>query len=386
MLHYHQGSQLPGIESICVAVKEAVSLYAELQRAGASMGLLNIGGGLAVDYDGSGISQEGSRGYSVGEYCYRVTKAISDSVRHLGIEAPDLVSEAGRAVVSHCSMLVFEVNGSAISPLPQSPPAVPDGMPEDVREIFRIAHRLNSGNLKESLDEASYHLGNLRILLRGGRLPLSAMAAAERAVRDLERRVLQRARESGAPASLAMIEKHLSELYQGNFSIFQSMPDSWAIGQVFPVMPIQRLNETPTCNARIKDLTCDSDGVLSRFSDCMDERFSTPLHAPRDGEPYYVGAFLIGAYQEILGDRHNLFGSTHIASVELGNDDIEIEIYPGESTSDVLGQVGYSAPMLHRKFCETLGKATKERRLTPDAARRAALSYRQVIKGYPYLS
>lgn len=386
MLHYHIGSQVPNIRSIRTGISEAVRFYVNLVKEGAPMGVLDVGGGLAVDYDGSHTNFESSSNYSLLEYCSDIIEVIKSVTDDAGVPHPIVVSESGRATVAHHEVLLFNVLEVC-----QLAPHLPVGeLPPDCHDLLQNLHELertlSPKNLQEWFHDAAYYLDEIRTLFRHGVIPLRQRALAEQifwvVVEKINREV----------QSLKFVSEELKDLsslvadtYYGNFSVFQSLPDAWAIGQLFPIMPVHRLNERPTRNAVLSDVTCDSDGKIDQFTDLHNIKKTLLLHTP-DNEEYYLGVFLVGAYQETLGDLHNLLGDTNVVAVTFGQDgeiifSREIE---GDSVADVLSYVEYDPPQLVRQLREQGERAVQEGLITPAERREIMEAYEAGLRGYTY--
>ncbi|MFM7272631.1 MAG: biosynthetic arginine decarboxylase, partial [Gammaproteobacteria bacterium] len=308
LLHYHLGSQIPNIRDIRSGVLEACRYYADLAKEGAALGFLDLGGGLAVDYDGTQTNYEYSKNYSLDEYCIDVIETIMGTLDPEGIPHPTIVTESGRATVAYSSVLLFNIL-DVTSFEAGAPPALAADAPELLRNLADVLNGISAKNLQECFNDAVFYRDEIRELFKRGQIRLRSLSIAEQIFLEIVRTI---ARETAGsrrvPPGLDGLEDSLADIYYGNFSVFQSLPDVWAIEQVFPVMPIHRHEEKPTRQAIIADITCDSDGKIDRFIDPRGLRKTLPVHPLRDGEPYYLGVFLVGAYQETLGDLHNLMG------------------------------------------------------------------------------
>ncbi len=342
LLHFHLGSQISSILPIKGALREAAHLYVELARLGAPMGYFDAGGGLAVDYDGSRTDFSASRNYDLQEYAYDVVHAIQEACDRANLPHPVVVTESGRAVAAHQSVLLFEVLGAdEVGNRPPIPPT-PDAH-SVLRELYETWRGVAPKNVQEAWHDASAARNEARTLFRFGYLRLEELAEAETLYWACCRRIVEAsARLDPVPEELKGLPDQLAAIYFGNWSIFQSAPDLWALGQLFPIAPIHRLDERPSLRARIADLTCDSDGMVERFIGAEQVQRSLPVHPLRAGERYVLGMFLGGAYQEILGDLHNLFGDTDAVHVRLAERGYQVEhVVPGERTGEVLRYVQY---------------------------------------------
>src|SRR5262245_24233565 len=346
LLHFHLGSQVSNIRNFKNALREASRFYVEVAQAGAPLKYLDVGGGLGVDYDGSQTNFTSSMNYTTQEYANDVVFSVLEACNEANVEHPTLVSESGRAVVAHHAVLVTEVLG--VSEFDAQ--GVPETLPEDatpvVRKLWATYRELTRKNVLEAYHDATEYKEECLTLFSLGHLTLADRVAAENLFWAVCQKVLKVARElDDMPEELETLERQLADTYFCNFSVFQSLPDSWAIDQLFPIMPIHRLEERPTRRATIQDVTCDSDGKIDRF---VGERNGTPsldVHEPRDGEAYMLGVFLTGAYQEILGDLHNLFGDTNAVHIRLsGNGGYSVtDLVHGDTVTEVLNYVQFRA-------------------------------------------
>jgi arginine decarboxylase len=353
LLHCHLGSQIPNIQDIRAGVLEACRYYIDLVREGAPMGHLDLGGGLAVDYVGARANHVHSRNYTLDEYCSDIVEVVMATLDPQGIAHPQLITESGRATVAYSSLLLFNILDVTHFEAMNLPEQLPEECHEHLRSLFAVRANLATTDLLESYNDALYYRDEVRDLFKRGQLSLRQRSLAENLFLAVARSILERLDTlKPVPAALAGLPESLADIYYGNFSVFQSLPDTWAIDQIFPVMPLHRLGEQPTREAIISDLTCDCDGKLDAFIDACGERKTLPLHPLRPGEEYLLGVFLMGAYQETLGDLHNLFGDTHVVSVRINEDgsfDLMREI-SGDSIADVLSYVEYHPQTLFESF------------------------------------
>jgi arginine decarboxylase len=387
LVHFHLGSQITNIRNIKGALTEAARVYVELSRAGAGVRYLDVGGGLGIDYDGSQTDFESSVNYTLQEYANDVVFRIKSVCDEAEVPHPTIFSESGRAVVAYHSVLVFDVLGVSNFDRYQLPPELPLDVPQQIADLYAIHRDLSKKNLLESyhdavqiMDEAlnAFNLGSLSIELR---------ALTERLFWAFCGKVLKMMGELDyVPEELQGLGALLSDTYFCNFSIFQSMPDSWAVKQLFPIMPIHRLNEPPTRRAVLGDITCDSDGKIDQFIDLRDVRNTLELH-PFTGEPYYLGAFLLGAYQEILGDLHNLFGDTNAVHVSLDDDgEINLDaVIKGDTVREVLAYVQYSADELLAGMRKDVERAVRAGKISLEESRLLLRFYESGLEGYTYL-
>jgi len=393
LLHFHMGSQIPNIRIVKAAVNEAARIYVELVKAGAGLEYLDIGGGLGVDYDGSQTNFESSVNYTLEEYAADVVYHVQTVCDDAGVKHPTIVSESGRAIAAYHSVLVFNVLGVTGFREQEIKEVGPHDEQEqpliDLRETYQ---NLSIRNALESYHDAQQALDMALNLFNGGYLPLDQRCEAETlywAICAKLQRMIQQLDE--VPEDLQNLDEMLADTYFCNFSLFQSIPDSWAIKQLFPVMPIHRLNEAPVNHAVISDITCDSDGKLDQFIDRRDVKKTILLH-PFKGEPYYLGVFLVGAYQEILGDLHNLFGDTHAVHVSLadngdeGADGVRLEhIIKGDTVREVLKYVEFDPEALMGKLRRDVEAAVNAGRMEDQQAGRLLKFYEEALQGYTYL-
>lgn len=387
LLHFHQGSQIPNIRNIRDGVYEACRYYVELVREGAAMGYFNLGGGLAVDYDGSGSNQSNSRNYDLNEYCVDIVEAIAESLDPHQVAHPTIISESGRWTVAPMSVLLFNIlSVSHFDPEPL-PGKLPDDLAESVQNLLYTLNHIDPRRLQESYNDAIYYRDQMRRSFRNGEIHLRERALGENICLTILNRIAQVVPDlPRPPAALVDMCRNLSDIYYGNFSVFQSLPDAWAIEQVFPVMPLHRLDESPDRAAIIADLTCDCDGKLNRFAGRDETLPALMLHKPGEGQDYYIGVFLVGAYQETLGDLHNLFGDTNVASVRVtakGKLEFVHEIQ-GDSIADVLSYVEYQPQDLYQRFRELAETAVQNGRITVGQRKEMLNLYSDSLRGYTY--
>ena len=387
VLHYHQGSQIPNISVIREGLTEAVRIYVDLVREGAPMGTLDMGGGLAVDYDGSQTNFHSSCNYSVAEYARDVVEVVGEMCSKAGVPHPTLVTESGRAVTAYHAVLVFNVLDVTSAPGRESvPPALPQGASETLRALDETRRILTRKNIQECYNDAHYYRDQLRMQFFYGNASLRERGIGEAIYWHIMGLIAQRISEmSEIPEDLKEVSDNMVDFYYANFSLFQSLPDSWAIDQLFPVMPIQRLCERPTQKTVLVDITCDCDGKVDKFIDREDVATSLPLHEVEPDENYYIAAFLVGAYQETLGDIHNLLGDTNVVSVHLENGrPVFTNEEEGDSVADVLSYVKYDSKDLVAKFRAIAENAVNNGLLTPRQRRNAMEAYRNGLNGYTY--
>jgi arginine decarboxylase len=387
LLHFHLGSQITNIRIVKGALNEAARVYTELAKLGAGLEYLDVGGGLGVDYDGSQTNFESSMNYTLEEYANDVVYHIQSVCDEQGVAHPTIVSESGRAVVAYHSMLVFNVLGVSAFGDEQIPTSASPDWEQPVADLIYTYHHVTERNALETFHDAQAALDTALSLFNTGYMPLDQRSMAENlfwAICTKLRRITQTMAD--VPEDLQSLDEGLSDTYFCNFSLFQSIPDSWAIKQLFPVMPIHRLNEKPTSHAVLGDITCDSDGKLDRFVDRRDVKRTLPLHGVGD-TPYYLGVFLVGAYQEILGDLHNLFGDTHAVHVsfdEHGAARIDA-LVKGDTVREVLDYVEFDPEVLLGKMRTDVETAVREGRIDNEGAGRLIRFYEDGLHGYTYL-
>lgn len=388
LIHFHIGSQITKIRRIKNALREATQFYVQLSRLGYDIDFIDIGGGLGVDYDGTrSSSSESSMNYSIQEYANDSVSALVDACVKNGLKQPNIITESGRSLTAHHSVLIFEALAATSLPAwDDRQEAGPDDH-ELVRELYDIYDKLNQPRMFESWHDALQIREEALDLFSLGMLDLRSRAQVEKLFWSIAREVGDIANTlKHAPEELRKISKMLPDKYFCNFSLFQSLPDSWAIDQVFPVIPISRLDEKPTRTATLQDMTCDSDGKIAAFISQQGTASSLPVHPMRPGEPYYIGVFLVGAYQEILGDLHNLFGDTNAVHISCYKDHYEIDqIIDGETVAEVLDYVQYNPKKLVRNVETWVTRAMKAGRITPEEGRAFLSNYRSGLYGYTYL-
>ena len=388
LMHFHLGSQITNIRQVKAAVIELARVYVELKRAGAGLQFMDVGGGLGIDYDGSQTDFESSVNYTLQEYANDIVYHIQNVCDEAEVEHPTIVTESGRAIAAYHSVLVFNVLGvTGFGEDEAKPEDVNEDMEQpllDLRDTFR---GLSLKNLLESFHDAQQALDNALNLFSLGYLPLAQRALAENLYWSICRKIHRMAKELDYfPEELEGLEGLLSDTYFCNFSLFQSMPDSWAVKQLFPIMPIHRLTEEPFRHAILGDISCDSDGKVDQFIDRRDVKKTLPLHA-FNGEPYLLGAFLVGAYQEILGDLHNLFGDTNAVHVSLNeaNEVVLDAVIEGDTVREVLNYVQFHAKTLLDSFRQDAETALREGRVDFDELARLMKFYEEGLNGYTYL-
>tara|TARA_R110002110_G_scaffold362241_1_gene572061 strand:+ start:147972 stop:149888 length:1917 start_codon:yes stop_codon:yes gene_type:complete len=384
LLHFHIGSQIPNIRNIRAGMAEAIRYYVGLAREGAPMGQLDIGGGLAVDYEGAHNSGAHSKNYSLDEYCTDVVESVMETLDPLGLPHPVILSESGRATVAYSSILMFnilDVTNFEPGPLPE---VMPEDCSEHVQRLFETNEQLTVDNAQRCYNNAAHYRDEVREHFRRGELDLRERALGENMYLHIMQRItgLMQHMER-VPQDLESLQEDLADIYYGNFSVFQSLPDTWAIEQLFPVLPIHRLDEEPSRHAIIADLTCDCDGKIDNF---IGGDKTVALHPLKEAEDYYVGVFLVGAYQETLGDLHNLFGDTNIISIHINEDgsfDFIREIH-GDSIADVLSYVEYSPEHILEQFRNNAEKAVRRGVISAPTRQKIMEAYSASLRGYTY--
>ena len=398
LAHFHIGSQIPDILSIKRAIREAARYYAKLQKMGlSSIRYLDVGGGLGVDYDGSGTSFHSSTNYTMEEYAADTVYNIMDVCDDEGVPHPHIISESGRAIVAHHSVLIVRVFGAIEKTKAEYDLRLSPGDHKWVRQLQEIKERIEI-NPREALHDTlqikddsqnAFDLGILDLRTKA-KIETFYWHIVEEIAELYKRRSEDPEMEEEIPEEIADLTPHLADQYLCNFSVFQSLLDHWALGQIFPIMPIHRLNERPIINGTLVDITCDSDGKVSKFADIKDVRTTLPLHPLKEGEPYYMGFFMTGAYQDIMGDLHNLFGRVNEAHVFLDPDEesgfyIEEAIH-GNSISQVLELTQYHQNELVRRMKVQIDDAIKSDRLKPNEGMRMLNDYEKGMQDHTYLT
>ncbi len=387
LLHFHLGSQITNIRIVKGALNEGARIYCELAKAGAGLEYLDAGGGLGVDYDGSQTNFESSMNYTLEEYAADVVYHIQTVCDEAGVAHPTIVTESGRAVVAYHSALVFNVLGVSGFGEEKVPTQASPDMEQPLVDLIETHNNMTARNALEAYHDAQQALDMALNLFAGGYLTLDQRSMAENLFWALcvKLQKLTQTMES-VPEDLQNLDEQLSDTYFCNFSLFQSIPDSWAIKQLFPVMPIHRLNEQPTSHAVLGDITCDSDGKLDQFIDRRDVKKTLPLHA-FNGDDYFLGVFLVGAYQEILGDLHNLLGDTHAVHVSLGeNNEAKLDaLVKGDTVKEVLDYVEFDAEHLLGKLRNDVEAAVRAGRIDYEGSGRLLRFYEEGLYGYTYL-
>src|SRR5688500_11875263 len=405
LLHFHIGSQIPDILTIKKAVQEAARYYAKLHKMGFQIQFVDVGGGLGVDYDGSRSAFDSSTNYTLQEYTNDVVYYIADVCNAEKVPHPDIVSESGRAIVAHHSVLIVEVFGAIAKLRVESPIDYSESAHPLVKELLDIRKNLAKLNKLEAYHDAMERRDDAHNMFMLGLLELPDKAKIENLYWEIGQEVVRSFQgQAYIPEEIRKLEDSLGDQYLCNFSVFQSLLDHWALGQLFPIMPISRLNEKPTREATLVDITCDSDGQINKFIDLRDVRDTLPLHKLKsngngnsggDGtkistEPYHLGFFLMGAYQDIMGDLHNLFGRVNEVHAFLDPDEpagyyIE-EIIEGNTIVQSLGAVQYEEIELKRRMKAQIDEAIKSDRLKPSEGMRLLDDYERGLRDYTYLT
>lgn len=388
LMHFHIGSQIPKIRRISTALREAAQFYVQLHQMGFDIKFVDCGGGLGVDYDGTRSSNsESSVNYSIQEYVNDCVYTLVEAANRNNIPHPNIITEGGRSLTAHHSVLILDVLESVTLPsMDEDFEAAPDDH-QLVRDLSEIWDKLSLRSMLEDLHDAEDIREEALDLFRHGIIDLRTRAQIEslfwsvlREINDLTHH------QKHVPDELRKLDKLLADKYFCNFSLFQSLPDSWALDQLFPIMPIERLDERPTRMATLQDITCDSDGKITNYVNSANLTNYLPLHPIRKGEHYYIGVFLVGAYQEILGNMHNLFGDTNAVHVSVVGNSYKIEkTIDGETVADVLEYVQYDPKRLVRRLEAWVSKAVSEGKITPEEGKEFLANYRSGLYGYTYL-
>lgn len=388
LIHFHIGSQITKIRRIKNALRESMQFYVQLQKLGFSIDFVDIGGGLGVDYDGTRSSSgENSMNYSIQEYVNDSVSALVDACEKNGLPHPHIITESGRSLTAHHSVLVIQALETTHLPIWNDNDELDDDAHELAKELYNIWDKIDPSRVFEDwhdalqIREEALELFSLGLLLLRDRARIEKLFwSVARDVRDLTRSMKH------PPEELRKAARMLPEKYFCNFSLFQSLPDSWAIDQMFPIMPLSRLNEKPTHECTIQDVTCDSDGKINHFVAPQGSSYCLNVHGLKPNEPYYLGVFLVGAYQEILGDLHNLFGDTNAVHISLTKDGYEIaQIIDGEAVADVLDYVEYNPKKLVRNLETWVMSCMKKGAITPEEGRQFLNNYRAGLYGSTYL-
>jgi arginine decarboxylase len=396
LVHFHIGSQVPDILTVKKAVQEAARFYAKLHKMGFAIEYLDVGGGLGVDYDGSRSAFDSSTNYSLQEYTNDIVYYVADVCNAEKVPHPDIISESGRAIVAHHSVLIVEVFGAIGKTRPDITFTYGDNEHAIVRELLDIRKNIAKLNKLEAYHDAQERRDDAQHMFTLGMMDLPDKAKIENLYWEISQEVVESFKgQAYIPEEIRKLEDSLGDQYLCNFSVFQSLLDHWALGQLFPIMPVGRLDERPTREATLVDITCDSDGQINKFIDLRDVRDTLPLHKLNTNgegkqEPYYIGFFLMGAYQDIMGDLHNLFGRVNEVHVFLDPDEptgyyVE-EIIEGSTIIQCLASVQYDEYELKRRMKQQMDEAIKSDRMKPSEAMRLLDDYERGLKAYTYLS
>ncbi len=388
LIHFHIGSQITKIRRIKNALREAMQFYVQLSKMGFRIDFVDIGGGLGVDYDGTRSSSgENSMNYSIQEYVNDSVSALVDACRKNGLAHPNIITESGRSLTAHHSVLIIQVLETAQLPIWKDDDELGENPHELAAELYSIWDKIDSSRVFEDWHDALQIREEALERFSLGLLDLKTRAQIEKLFWSVARDVRDMTRSmKHPPEELRKAARMLPEKYFCNFSLFQSLPDSWAIDQMFPIMPITRLDEKPARECTIQDVTCDSDGKINRFVAPAGSSYCLSVHDLKPNEPYYLGVFLVGAYQEILGDLHNLFGDTNAVHIALSKDGYEIaQIIDGEAVADVLDYVEYNPKKLVRNLESWVTASMKRGAITPEEGRQFLNNYRSGLYGSTYL-
>jgi arginine decarboxylase len=390
LLHYHLGSQVTNIRAFKNSLREAARTFVGLREMGAAVEYFDVGGGLGVDYDGSSTNFESSMNYSLQEYANDVVYHVAETCLDAGVPMPTLISESGRALSAHHAVLVAEVLGvNELSGAGENGVKAGEDDPAIVKNMAEIYEGVTAKNVQESYNDAVQLREEGMTFFNVGQLSLAERARVEEFFWRTCEKILRVTRQLPyVPEDLANLERDMADIYYVNFSVFQSMPDSWAIQQLFPVMPIHRLNEQPARRGVLADITCDSDGKVDRFIDLRDVKRTLELHPFQAGESYYLGFFLLGAYQEILGDMHNLFGDTNVVHVDLGEDGRPriTHVVRGDRVEEVLSYVEYFEPELLASLRRSVERAIEKGLISFEESARLLRRYELGLASYTYLT
>ncbi len=388
LIHFHIGSQVTKIRRIKTALREASQFYVQMRKLGFNVEFVDIGGGLGVDYDGTASSNsESSMNYTLQEYVNDSISTFVDASNKNNIPHPNVITESGRSLTAHHSVLVFEVLETATLPVWDPEDAINESDHELVKELYSLWDNFSQPRILESWHDAQQIREEALDRFSLGLVDLKTRAQIECLFWSIARKVYQTANVSKhVPVELKQVSRILSDKYFCNFSLFQSLPDAWAIDQIFPIMPIHRLNEEPNVFATIQDMTCDSDGKIDNFISTKNASYHLPVHSLKGREPYYLGVFLVGAYQEILGDLHNLFGDTNAVHVSVDENGYKIDqVIDGETVAEVLEYVQYNPKKMVRTVETWVTSSVKAGIITLEEGKEFLSNYRSGLYGYTYL-
>ena len=388
LIHFHIGSQVNNIRKIKIAIREASQFYVQLHLMGFNVGFVDIGGGLGVDYDGTSSSNsESSVNYSIQEYVNDVISTMVDVSDKNNLPHPNIITESGRSLTAHHSVLIFEVLEATSLPVWEEEEEINSNDHELLKELYSLWDTLNQTRMIESWHDAQQIREEALDRFSLGLLDIKTRAQIERLFWSIAKEIHQMTTGmKHLNDELLLLPKLLSDKYFCNFSLFQSLPDSWAIDQIFPIIPIQRLDERPDRSATLQDITCDSDGKIDNFISTRNLSYYLPVHSLRPREPYYIGVFLVGAYQEILGDLHNLFGDTNAVHVSVDEKGYNIDqVIDGETVAEVLEYVQYSPKKMVRTVETWVTSSVKSGIITAEEGKEFLSNYRSGLYGYTYL-
>ena len=388
LIHFHIGSQVTKIRRIKLALREASHFYVQIRKMGFNIEFVDIGGGLGVDYDGTGsANSESSVNYTIQEYVNDSISTFVDASNKNNIPHPNIITESGRSLTAHHSVLIFEVLETTTLPSWDEEEEIEENDHELVKELYLLWDNVNQPRMLETWHDAQQIREEALDRFSLGLIDLKTRAQVERLFWSIARRVYSLTKISKhVPDELRQITRILSDKYFCNFSLFQSLPDAWAIDQIFPIMPIHKLNEEPLRSATIQDMTCDSDGKIDNFISTRNSPYHLPLHPLKGKEPYYIGVFLVGAYQEILGDLHNLFGDTNAVHISVDEEGYKIDqVIDGETVAEVLEYVQYNPKKMVRTVETWVTTSVKAGTITVEEGKEFLSNYRSGLYGYTYL-
>ena len=388
LIHFHIGSQVTNIRHIKTAIREASQFYVQLRNMGFDIEYIDAGGGMGVDYDGTrSASSESSVNYSMQEYVNDVLYQIMEAADKNNLPHPNIITESGRSLAAHHSVLVTQVLETATLPEMPEEWEVSENDHQLVKDLYEIWDNINQRSALEHWHDAQQIRDETLELFSHGIIDLKTRAQIEKLYWSVTREIAHMAQHmKRVPEELYKINKLLADKYFCNFSIFQSLPDSWGIDQVFPIMPLQRLGERPDRQATLQDITCDSDGKVTRYITSNNMNNSLPVHAIKPGEPYYLGVFLVGAYQEILGDMHNLFGDTNAVHITVNDSGYTIDkMIDGETVDDVLEYVDWDTKRMVRSLETWVARSIKQGKISSKEGKEFLSTYRSGLYGYTYL-
>jgi len=388
LIHFHIGSQITKIRRIQTALKEAAQFYIQLHKLGFAVDFVDCGGGLGIDYDGTrSPSSESSVNYSIQEYVNDCIYTFVEASDHAGIPHPNVITESGRSLTAHHSVLVIDVLETASLPEMEEDYEPDENSHKLVKDLYEIWDNISVRSMLEDFHDAEQIREEALDLFSHGIVDLKTRAEIEKMYWSVCREVSQLSQQlKHQPTELQALDKLLADKYFCNFSLFQSLPDAWAIDQVFPIVPLQRLGERPTRSATLQDITCDSDGKITNFVANNHIQHIMPIHKIKPNEPYYIGVFLVGAYQEILGDMHNLFGDTNAVHISVKDGTYNIDqVFDGETVEEVLDYVQFDPKKLVRQLERWVTKSVKSGKITVEEGKEFLSNYKSGLYGYTYL-